>query len=377
MSIDPNLITTIRVDQLPDGVLSLTNLIAHTVGTDLKKATIQDLSDLIATQIGTTDAVGYYPLSVTDGQQLPAVPANPSFFLCGAGTYLNINGYPDVVCTEELNVVMSLSDHWELSVEIPITAEIGVQSVTGDTVDNTDPANPVVVTPNLSQVFNKKDREVITHDVTTGDFTFDATHVGKYIGFYGIGRCDAIIPDDTYDPDIWVNLVGGVEEGAYINLVLTAGAVSTVIGHEKRIIHFEAKLTDPLANGWVVDAEPVSQFEIQLTQAGTDAPDIVTDSIFGAMGASISTTYNTDGEYYIVSDLSIFANVKDYIKNSVYRKIDFYTVFDGSNTYAIAISYVDDYTILIKSYNYSDLFSVYLSNDIMQETTLIKIPFKP
>lgn len=232
-------------------------------------------------------------------------------------------------------------------------------------------------TPNIEQVLSISDREVITHDVTTGDFTFDATHVGKYIGFYGVGVCDAIIPDDTYDPDIWVNLVGGVGEGAYINLVRTAGAVSTVIGHEKRIIHFEAKLTDPLANGWVVDAEPVSQFEIQLTQAGTDAPDIVTDSIFGAMGASISTTYNADGEYYIVSDLPIFANVKDYIKNSVYRKIDFYTVFDGSNTYAIAISYVDDYTILIKSYNYSDLFSVYLSNDIMQETTLIQIPFKP
>ena len=377
MSIDPNLITTIRVDQLPDGALSLTNLIAHTVGTDLKKATIQGLADLIAAYIGTTDAVGYYPLSVTDGQQLPSVPANPSFFLCGAGTYLNVNGYPDVVCTSELNVVMSLPDHWELSVGIPVIAEIGVQSVTGNQVDNTDPANPIVITPNITQVLNISDRPVILHDVTSGDFTFDTTHIGKYIGFYGVGRCDAIIPDDTYDPAIWVNLVGAVGQGAYINLVRTGGTQSTIIGHEKRIVTFGAKLTDPPYNGWVIDAELVSQFEIQLTQAGTSAPNIVSDSIIGAMGASISTTYNSDGEYYIVSDLPTFANVKDYIKNSGCQKMDFYTVYNGLNTNAITVFYVDDYTVLIKSYNYSDFFSVYLSNDVMQEPTLIQIPFKP
>lgn len=232
-------------------------------------------------------------------------------------------------------------------------------------------------TPNIEQVLNVSDREVITHDVTTGDFTFDATHVGKYIGFYGVGRCDAIIPDDTYDPDIWVNLVGGVGEGAYINLVRTGGAVSTIIGHEKRIIHFEAKLTDPLANGWVVDAEPVSQFEIQLTQADTVKPDIVADSIIGAMGANISTTYNSDGDYYIVSDLPIFANVKEYIKNGAYQKLDFITVFFGFNTYAVTVRYVDDYTLQVNTYNYLDFFSVYLMNNVISEPFLIQIPFKP
>jgi hypothetical protein len=145
MAINPELITTIRVDQLPDETLSLTNLFPHTVGTDLKSATIQELVDLVATAIGVSGGVGYIAISVTDGQQLPDVPELPSFFLCGAGTYLNINGYPNVICTENLNAVMSLTDHWELAVEIPINPLSGtVQSVTGSAVDNTDPLNPVI-----------------------------------------------------------------------------------------------------------------------------------------------------------------------------------------------------------------------------------------
>lgn len=145
MAINPELITTIRVDQLPDGTLNLTNKIPHTSGTVLEKASVQELVDLVATAIGVSGGVGYIALSVTDGQQLPDVPELPSFFLCGAGTFLNINGYPNVICTENLNAIMSLTDHWELAVEIPINPLSGtVQSVTGSAVDNTDPLNPVI-----------------------------------------------------------------------------------------------------------------------------------------------------------------------------------------------------------------------------------------
>lgn len=147
MAINPDNITTIRVDQLPEDTLNLTNDFAHSNGTDLKRATIQSLVDLISAAIGSSSGVGYLALSVTDGQQLPDVPTDPSFFLAGAGTYLNINGYPDVICTENLNAIMSLTDHWELAVEIPINPLSGtVESVTGSAVDNTDPLNPVINT---------------------------------------------------------------------------------------------------------------------------------------------------------------------------------------------------------------------------------------
>ena len=145
MAINPELITTIRVDQLPDGTLNLTNKIPHTSGTVLEKASVQELVDLVATAIGVSGGVGYIAISVTDGQQLPDVPELPSFFLCGAGTFLNINGYPNIICTENLNAIMSLTDHWELAVEIPINPLSGtVESVTGSAVDNTDPLNPVI-----------------------------------------------------------------------------------------------------------------------------------------------------------------------------------------------------------------------------------------
>jgi hypothetical protein len=144
MAINPADITTVRVDQLASEPITLTSLLPHQVGTDLKQDTVQALVDLVATAIGAGSGVGYLPISVTDGQQLSAVPADPSFFLCGAGTFLNINGFPNVVCTGELNAVMSLPDHWELAVEIPIVAEIGVQTVTGSAVDNTDPLNPII-----------------------------------------------------------------------------------------------------------------------------------------------------------------------------------------------------------------------------------------
>jgi hypothetical protein len=159
MAINPDNITTIRVDQLPEDTLALVNEFAHTNGTELKKATIQSLVDLVAAAVGAGSGVGFLPISVTDGQQLPDVPADPSFFLAGIGTYLNINGFPDLICTEELNAIMSLTDHWEIAVEIPINAEIGVQSVTGSAVDNTDPLNPIInstggvgTTPTLQEV---------------------------------------------------------------------------------------------------------------------------------------------------------------------------------------------------------------------------------
>lgn len=143
--INPDNITTIRVDQLPEDVVSLVNEFAHTNGTELKKATIQSLVDLVSAAVGAGSGVGFLPISVTDGQQLPDVPAEPSFFLAGIGTYMNINGYPDLICTEELNAIMSLTDHWEIAVEIPIAPlSGGVQSVTGSAVDNTDPLNPII-----------------------------------------------------------------------------------------------------------------------------------------------------------------------------------------------------------------------------------------
>jgi hypothetical protein len=239
MAINPELITTIRVDQLPDETLSLTNLFPHTVGTDLKSSTIQELVDLVATTIGVSGGIGYVAISVTDGQQLPNVPELPSFFLCGAGTYLNINGYPDVICTDELNAVMSLTDHWQLAVGIPIVAEVGVQTVTGSAVDNTDPLNPVINeiingvqtivagtnisvdntdpanpivsstggggTPTLQEVLDNN------HDLVDGNFFVGTLAGDGNSGTYVIGIGDSALRDNTTDYIVAIGSEAGFE----------------------------------------------------------------------------------------------------------------------------------------------------------------------
>ncbi len=145
--IDPNAITTIRVDQLSDAPFSLTDNLPHEVSQVLKRGTVQNLVDLIATVLDASGGVGYLPISVVDGQQLPDVPTDASFFLCGKGTFLNVNGYPDIVCTKGLNAIMSLSDHWEIAVEIPITVDpenIGIAQTVNSGVLDSAPSQDAV-----------------------------------------------------------------------------------------------------------------------------------------------------------------------------------------------------------------------------------------
>ena len=51
--IDPDLITTVRVGELPTGSLGLSSKIPHEIGTDLFRATIQDLVTFLQPYIGT------------------------------------------------------------------------------------------------------------------------------------------------------------------------------------------------------------------------------------------------------------------------------------------------------------------------------------
>jgi hypothetical protein len=52
---------TIKIRQLPTEVISLTDNIAHEVGTDLKRSTVQELADLIANYASTITGVGFRP----------------------------------------------------------------------------------------------------------------------------------------------------------------------------------------------------------------------------------------------------------------------------------------------------------------------------
>jgi hypothetical protein len=48
MALDPALLSTLRVGELPPALFSLTDNLVHEVGTDLKKGTVQELINLVA-----------------------------------------------------------------------------------------------------------------------------------------------------------------------------------------------------------------------------------------------------------------------------------------------------------------------------------------
>ena len=104
--IDPLEISTIRVGQLPSASISLTDNIPHEVGSDLRRATIEELSVFIATYVGTVGGIGFRPVTVIDGQTLPTT-TQKEWILVGKGTFYNVNGGTTIVTTEELNAIMS------------------------------------------------------------------------------------------------------------------------------------------------------------------------------------------------------------------------------------------------------------------------------
>jgi len=154
--IDPNAISTIRVEQLASAPLNLTDNIPHEVAGVLKRTTVQDLVDFVSTQIEASIGSAYLPLSLVDGQQLPSVPVARSFLISPKGTYLNVNGYSDIVADGELNILMSLEDHWELAVQIPIAVdpvEIGISQTINSGVTNFAPSEDAVYNA-LNQYLN-------------------------------------------------------------------------------------------------------------------------------------------------------------------------------------------------------------------------------
>jgi len=121
--INPNDISTVSVGQLPDGTFALTNKIAHEIGTELYRGTIQELCVFISNYIGTADGVGFRAVTVTDGQTLPTT-TQQEFILVGKGTYYNVEGGSTLILTEELNAIVSNGTYWFVGVEIPVNVEL-------------------------------------------------------------------------------------------------------------------------------------------------------------------------------------------------------------------------------------------------------------
>ena len=120
--IDPLLISTVRIGQLVEAPFSGTGNIAHEIGSDLKRGSINDFATFISGIIGGGSGIAFLPISVVDGQLLPNTTAN-EWFLAGKGTYHQSGGFPDIICTQKLNAIIGNGTNWVLGVEVPIVVD--------------------------------------------------------------------------------------------------------------------------------------------------------------------------------------------------------------------------------------------------------------
>ena len=114
--------TSLRLGELPSAAISLTNNFAHEVGTDLKRATVQQLADFITNYGSTVSGVAFQPANVVDGQTLPNTTGK-EFILVGKGTFFNVNGGATIVTSEGLNALVSNASTWSIGVEVPVNVE--------------------------------------------------------------------------------------------------------------------------------------------------------------------------------------------------------------------------------------------------------------
>ena len=122
--IDPQIVTTVKVGNLPSEPFLGSDLVPHEVNGNLKKGTITDFATFLATIIGSSDAVGFRPVTIVDGQTLPSVTPNKNeFILVGKGTFPNVGGGLPITTTAELNALVTSGVSWSIGVEIPIQVE--------------------------------------------------------------------------------------------------------------------------------------------------------------------------------------------------------------------------------------------------------------
>lgn len=121
--IDPNVVTTARVGELPSAPFELTDKIPHEIEETLFQGTVLQLADLIGDYLGTSSSLAFNPTTVVDGGTLPATDSN-EWMLVGKGTFHNVGGGSDITTTEELNAVTSNGTYWSLAVEIPVNVEL-------------------------------------------------------------------------------------------------------------------------------------------------------------------------------------------------------------------------------------------------------------
>lgn len=151
--IDPNLITTVRVGELPPSPFSLTDLIPHEVGVDLKSGTVQQLLDLLRPLVGKLQfevvRMSVNTQYITDNFDATGLGTNLclGFAICnGNNGTENLDGRVGIAYGASysfIGITGGKVDHTLTTGEVPALST----SFTGSNADNGDPGQYVLTSP--------------------------------------------------------------------------------------------------------------------------------------------------------------------------------------------------------------------------------------
>lgn len=363
MSINPENVDLVTVNNLDPIVLSLNRFIAH-CGSDgkLGKATLQQLVDFTAPYISSLGASAYVNIT---GTVLPDPVTENNYSIVGAGTYSQ-TGESDLVLTDDLNIIFWNGTTWTLTKGITLGADFatladldlkadisdvfigGVNLFDPSQVDNTKIISGNVPGPAGEEIDNPSPtvlylyRFTIPIGTTTLSFkNFDTSGIGGRLGFYDE---DGVLIGGTVDDGFSMPYTQTIPIGAVLAKMAVSG-YSTVNTDRIQISEgTEPSTFSPYIQKQFNPAYLVSNLNInQFRQAQFPGVSSGVDDLYSFVGklpfnidnqlpsGGITTTTTPSGTIAIGSGNNLIAN-----KNLTINR------FVNSREYSIELTYIEN-----------------------------------
>ena len=217
----------------------------------------------------------------------------------------------------------------------------GVQSVTGNVVDNTDPLNPVInITipdvPTLQEVCDERNSLLDTSIISETSSGESTAMTGGAIIFSNLSN-----PLTTYISNRTLQIVDSGNT-ATVLLPTPTDVGGTVI--------FPSVGSDLKTVAYAEDFP--KSLELEFTQSGTSDPDVT--SLVGNRGATVTAAYAGSSQLRFTFNLPILANVKDSFKGDTNRNVFMTMAISGFNQNFYSFYAASDYMLIVEMFELVD-----------------------
>lgn len=258
------------------------------------------------------------------------------------------------------------------------------------------PTIPIVETPNLTQVIQQGELAYAFYGLATDaqlDINADWAITENYIETSGAGNGYIFLSNDLIVPNnavirFQLGIASEINTDTFKPLPVPLNTDAAVYYNGELVTSVEIRPSDYVILKYTGASNDLDKkiwlltilskaptfFEVKITQTGTAAPNIVSDSIIGAKGAVLTTSI-TDNSLRITADLPIFQNVKEEYLLSDNRPSFFTSNSGASSVVFYSVCVEDHYNILIETYSFQ-FDGLYPTSGLLSSPVNIRIPFK-